>query len=366
MKKYMFLITFLLASVELCAQWNWYNPQDVKEKEDNASFVHNQGWNEDESNYHRLPLRAKAKIRKDVWTLACQSAGLALRFRTSAEDIKVRYQVSRVYSMLHMPATGVSGVSLYQMSEKGRAEMCTGSYSFADTISYSFHVSRKETHPTSEYVLYLPLYNEVKWLEIGVKKGSELSFVPAVSDVKPIVVYGTSIAQGACASRPGMAWTNILNRSMGIPVVNLGFSGNGKLEKEVLDFVNEQDACVYILDCMPNLSGMAVESVKILVKNAVCQIREKHDTPILLVEHAGYSNAVTDRKAYENYAAPNKGQREAFEELKEEGIKNLFYLSHGELGFDSDSWVDYVHPSDWGMVQQEAAVRRTLKVILGK
>lgn len=47
----------------------------------------------------------------------------------------------------------------------------------------------------------------------------------------PIVLYGTSIAQGACASRPGMAWGNIVSRSLEIPLINLGFSGNGKLEK---------------------------------------------------------------------------------------------------------------------------------------
>ena len=74
-------------------------------------------------------------------------------------------------------------------------------------------------------------------------------------------LYGTSIAQGACSSRPAMAWANILQRSLGYPLINLGFSGNGKLEKEVLNYIIEQDARIYILDCLPNLTPNTEQEV---------------------------------------------------------------------------------------------------------
>ena len=48
-----------------------------------------------------------------------------------------------------------------------------------------------------------------------------------------------------------MTWGMILQRSLGYPLINLGFSGNGRLEKEVLDFICEIDARLYILDCLP-------------------------------------------------------------------------------------------------------------------
>lgn len=66
-----------------------------------------------------------------------------------------------------------------------------------------------------EYEVYLPLYNDVKWLEVGVQEGYKLEFLPA-SQEKPIVLYGTSIAQGACASRPGMAFGNVIGRNWDI------------------------------------------------------------------------------------------------------------------------------------------------------
>lgn len=200
-------------------------------------------------------------------------------------------------------------------------------------------------------------------MEIGVPENSKFSFIPKTPE-RPIVLYGTSIAQGACASRPGMAWGNIVNRSLGIPLINLGFSGNGKLEKEVIDFINEQEACAYVIDCMANLGDYKAEQITQLVKQAVLQIREKHNTPILLVEHAGYSNGTTNRKQYETYSRANKGQAQAYKELKKAGIKAIYYLSKEELAYDSDSWVDYVHPSDVGMMRQAAAVEKKLRKII--
>ena len=50
---------------------------------------------------------------------------------------------------------------------------------------------------------------------------------------RPIVWYGTSIAQGGVVTRPGMAFTNIIARNLGREVLNFGFSGNGKMTKAV-------------------------------------------------------------------------------------------------------------------------------------
>lgn len=340
------------------SQIKWYNPQET-------SFycIQNQGWNEDGGNYNRLPNRAKDKVRKQVWNLACQSSGLSVRFYSDAQIIKVRYKVTGGYSMPHMPSTGVSGVDLYRKSDDG-SRICYGSYSFGDTIRFDYKITNKQTKgKKSEFELFLPLYNGVKWLEIGVDEDSHFSFIPTEKK-KPIVIYGTSIAQGACASRPAMAWGNILNREMGMPVVNLGFSGNGKLEPEVIDFLNEVDASVYIIDCMPNLNKLTSEEVKELVYNAVMKIREKNKTPILLVEHAGYSNSYTDKEWDEAFREPNKGQRSAFELLEKENIPDLYYLTNKELNYHPDSWVDYVHPSDWGMMRQAEVIIDKLKPIL--
>ena len=180
---------------------------------------------------------------------------------------------------------------------------------------------------------------------------------------KPIVLYGTSIAHGACASRPGMAWSSIVHRHLDYPLINLGFSGNGRLEKEMIQLLTEIDARLYILDCLPNLEGREDEEVTRLVIDAVRQIRQKRQTPILLNEHAGRSDAVPGTHPFELVDRLNKASRKAYEQLKAEGVKEIYYLTQEEIGIPSDGWVDYVHPTDLGAAIQAEVVENKIRAI---
>ena len=86
-----------------------------------------------------------------------------------------------------------------------------------------------------EYMLYLPLYDTCDSLYIGVNEGAAVKASTLDSPQKDgyIIMYGTSILQGGCASRPGMVFTSILGRMLDRQVMNLGFSGNGQLDTEV-------------------------------------------------------------------------------------------------------------------------------------
>lgn len=351
------LTAVLLTAMASQAATRWVNPLDA-----GFPVVQNQAWpSELSSTYHRLPDRAEKMVRKPLWDLSRNSAGLALEFTTDAPSIIVRYTLDGSYSMPHMPATGVSGVDLYRNSGD-KEEFCFGNYSFGDTVRFTY---RDLPAGTATYTLNLPLYNTVKWLEIGIPDNATIQFKPQ-SQEKPVVVYGTSIAQGACSSRPGMAWANIVRRNLGMPVVNLGFSGNGRLEPEMIALLSEIDAGLYLLDCMPNLTNKSADEARDLVLDAVRSLRLKSQAPILLVEHAGYSNAPTNAEQMDIYTRLNRGQREAFQQLQSEGIPNLYYITHDELGFTPDSWVDYVHPSDLGAQKQADALVPRIKAILNR
>ena len=343
----------------VAAEIKWYNPLDVASGQ---TYVHNQAWNEDGGNFARLPMRAKDRVRQPLWDLSRNSAGLLLRFRTDAKNINVRYTVDGPMSMPHMPATGVSGVDLYRDRDKG---FCFGGYSFGDTVRYSYTVDRDYRPGVMEdFTLYLPLYNTVTSMEIGVPSDARFEFV-APTGRKPLVLYGTSIAQGACASRPAMAWGNILARNLDMPLINLGFSGNGRLEPEMIELINEIDAEAILLDCMANLIGRSSEEIESLVTEAVKQIRAVHPTtPIVIIEHAGYSNAPTNEVKHYEYDHSNIAQRAAYEKLVTSGVGNLYYIEREVLGVLPEGIVDYVHPSDLGMMRQATAVERSLRTIL--
>ena len=379
MKKILFY--FIFSSCLINGQKNdnfkWFNPESSKE-----NLIEGQAWPKEVENYYdRLPLKAKIKVNSKIWELGSHSSGLMIRFRSNSEEIKVRYQTkNKNYSLNHMPATGSSGIDLYAIDADGKKLWVSSTFgrSFKDTIQY--HYSRLKPNDNynklgREYRLYLPLYNEVEWLEIGVKDSSDFSPLTKRKE-KPIVVYGTSIAQGACASRPGMAWTSILSRRMDRPLINLGLDGNGKMHPEVIDLVSEIDSKIFIIDCIPNLikndygwEGIDNEKqFQNLVINSIKKIRFKNPkTPILITDHASYNDHLIKISNYsDEYIIPNLLQKNVYELLKKEGDKNLYYLSEKEIGFTIEETVDGLHPSDLGMKIYADAYEKKLRTILNE
>ena len=315
----------------------------------------------------RLPERLKGSVREPVWSLGTSTAGSYVDFQTNSDTVYVRYKVGSGLNMPHMPSTGVSGVDLYYQDKSSKSwSWAFGNYSFKDTINYVFANLGKSND--GAYRLYLPLYNSLQWIEIAGNKGNSIKFVNN-SKEKPIIVYGTSIAQGACATRPGLAWTNILGRSFTNPVINLGFSGNGRLEQPILDLITQEDAAAFILDCIPNLALTAERSaadLESLIFNAVKTIRKKHpQTPIVLAAHSsantpGFLNIYT----MQEYGNSSKVAKATYAKLTREGIKHLYWVSEQEFGLDINSTVDYAHPNDIGMMKIAEAYRRLLIKVL--
>lgn len=313
--------------------------------------------------FNRLPTSLEASVRQPVWALGKNSAGLYIDFSTDADSIQVNYQVAGPLAMPHMPNIGVSGVDLY--AKDGRNwQWAYGSYSFKDTISYQFNSINKNAQ-SKQYRLYLPLYNTVKNMAISIPANRKITFSAEPGD--PIIVYGTSIAQGACATRPGLAWTNILGRKLNAPMVNLGFSGNGRLEQPILDLIAQAKARIYILDCIPNLGSLKDypdEVLDSLLENAVRTLRAKNaKTAIILTEHSsGENGGFLNYLKNEEYVRSSKVLQRCFNRLNNK-YKNLYLLTNKDIGLDLESTVDYAHPNDIGMMKHAEAYERIINRI---
>lgn len=368
MKYLLFIIACLQACVCFAQErtsYKWWNPAGA-----GIPVVEGRGWHTDlAAFYDRLPARVEKIVRPELWRLSKHTAGEYLKFATNSSEIIVQYTVAGNRSMDHMPATGVSGVDLYALDDKGNWHWARGAYSFADTIAYRF-TGIAFPHKIKEFRLYLPLYNTINWLQIGVPEKN--TFQPIeVSRSKPLVVYGTSIMQGACASRPGLAWTNILGRKLNMPVINLGFSGNGRLEQPLIDLMNEVDASLFVLDCQPNLVDRNVYSeieIEQRIVNSVKSLQSRHPaTPILLTEHCCGLPAVTiDTALTSKYNWTSTILTKTVTQLKKQGVKNIYLLTAEEIGFDAASTVDGTHPTDIGMLKYADAYEKKILEIINK
>lgn len=321
--------------------------------------------------FNRLPTDLKGKVRKPVWELSQNTAGEFIHFKTAATSIKVLYTLaSNSFSMPHMPSTGESGLDLFAIDINGNWNWAPGSYHFGDTCSYTFRnlLLAKNSTSVADFYLYLPLYNSVTWLSIGVDEKDSFAFASKRNE-EPIVAYGTSILQGGVTSRPGLAWTNILQRNVDRTIINLGFSGNGRFEEPVFDLMSKVNAKLYILDCMPNLTrGFSEEEIKNRVIYGVNKLREKNkEVPILFTEHAvGYSPFYMDTARLNEYHNSSLVIQNIFNDLKSSGVKNIYLLTDKEIGFDINSTTEGVHPNDIGMMKYAIAYEKKIRKILNE
>lgn len=311
--------------------------------------------------YDRLPADAEGVVRDVVWTLGHDSAGLALRFWTDATAISARWTLrSEDLQMHHMPATGVSGVDLYGRGEDTWHWMGVGRPTGVENES----ILAEGIEPGGrEYLVYLPLYNGTNTVLIGVPAGSRILRLRQPPG-GPVVFYGTSITQGGCASRPGMAYPAILGRRLGVPAVNLGFSGNGQMEPEVIERIARIDASAFVLDCLPNMDpDMVIERVPAAVR----VLRATHPgTPIILVESIRYQQSPLLPHWAGIAPAINAALRKAYEGLVAEEISGLWYVEgDGLLGDDGEATVDGVHPTDLGFLRMVDVLAPVLTEALG-
>lgn len=321
------------------------------------------GWSETAHRYDRLPARAKGVVREPVWNLSLNSAGLCLRFVTDSPAVAADWKLrSTNLAMDHMPATGVSGLDLYV--RRGRAWHWLGVGRPTAQTNRTFLVNDMP-RARREYVLYLPLYNGIDSLLIGLTAGAKLRNAPARARraARPICFYGTSITNGGCASRPGMAYPAILGRRLNRSIVNLGFSGNGLMEPEMAALLAELDPSVYVLDPLPNLQPAQVAE---RIAHAVRTLRAaRPKTPIVLVESITYQDGFLVESRRARYTGSNKALRELHRRLVAEGITGLHYAKgEGLLGPDGEATVDGTHPTDVGFLRIADLLEPVLKPLV--
>lgn len=325
--------------------------------------VEGKGWNDTANFYDRFPTRAKEIVDENLWALSRNSAGILIKFATDSPEIHARWKlVNERLALPHMPATGVSGLDLYVRHRGKLRYLATGCYPY-ETIN-EYKLIGDLSGEMREYSLHLPLYNGLESIEIGVVEGYSIQGVsPKNPQIKPVVFYGSSIVQGGCSSRPGTAYPTIIGRKLEIRTINLGFSGSGRCEKEVVDLLIELDPSIFVIDCIPN---MKIDYVDERIRYLLDRLKSTHPkTPVILIEQPmPQSEFISSDKQF-NMRLKNEALRKIFDEVESSWGGGLHYIEwQFLLGDDGEPTVDGIHPTDLGFFRMADAIAPVIERVL--
>ncbi len=324
--------------------------------------------------YNRLPWDSKLNIPPSVLWLGKHTSGGQIRFRTDSPRVLIRATVSNYGLMPHMPQTGSSGFDLYVANADGHYSFVNSSaHPIGDaTFSKELFNHAAPQGQMHDFIIHFPLYDGVEKVEIGLQAGSKMEEPKPFADPRPIVIYGTSITQGGCASRPGMVFTNILSRRMNREFLNYGFSGNGKGEPELAELLASiKNPAMYIVDYEANEAGRMAETLTPFIDI----LRKAHpDTPIVLLTRIRFPEEAVF--ATDTVADPRTGavgtrfelQKNEYERRKAAGDKHIYFIDGGKLMGDdyAEGMVDCWHPTDLGFQRMAEGLQPQLEEIIAK
>lgn len=339
----------------------WYDIVDIG--------IEGRGFTHTLTPFDRLPARAQGVVRPEVWMLSQHSAGLSTRFVTDATSLAVRWSFrDQMQPMQHMAGCGVGGMDLYVRSDgKWRYQATTRPNNPHDNTESLVSATSPLSPGKREFVLYLPLYSGVRAVSIGLPHGAMIHPAPPwpAQRSRPITFYGTSIVQGGCASRPGMAYSAILSRLLDWPAVNLGFSGNGRSEIEMAHLLAEVESAAFVIDPLPN---MTPELVHERMGPFIRTLRQKQPhTPIMLVENITYQRGEPLPHGEGWSWKINRALADVVDQLRKDGITGLHEISGaGLLGDDGDGTVDGTHPTDLGFYRMAHVMYPILQSVISQ
>ncbi len=191
--------------------------------------------------------------------------------------------------------------------------------------------------------------------------GGELTLTGIEGDVRPptpdelapvMVSYGTSISQGAAASRADLAWNALTARALGYDFVNLGCSGTAYCEPAVADYLAAQPWELAVLEISVNMvGGYSTEEFRTRAAYLIDTLAKSHpDAPIVCISIFpwGVGDFWTNGEAYRK----TREFRQALEEVcKASAHRNVHFVSGPELLSVSGLSQDVLHPSDQGMIE---------------
>ena len=304
--------------------------------------------------YRRLPENIAKTVSEGVYNLHTCCAGGRVRFKTDSPYVAISCRMPSMCFMSFCAFTGLSGFDMYDDKKHigSFVPYYGGENKGFDSIVYL------EGAKLREITINFPSYSPVSDLYIGIDENSILEDASLYEEGNPIVYYGSSITQGACASRPGLTYENIIARNLNRDYINLGFSGNAKAEDEIANYIKDLDMSVFVYDYDHNAPD--IEHLEKTHERMFKIIREAQpELPIIMMPRPKFYLTEEEKKRREIV-------ERTYQNAVKQGDKNAYYISNEELAAlcRGEETVEGTHPNDWGFASMAAAIGDVIKNII--
>jgi len=303
--------------------------------------------------FRRLPESVAAAVSDRVHTLSIHTAGGRVRFCTDSSYVAIRACMPIIGKMGHFAFSGSAGFDLYV---DGRfVKSFVPSVKITDGFESVIDLGERKMR---QITINFPLYSAVSAMDIGLQATASVKAPKPYRYEKPVVFYGSSITQGGCASRPGNCYSAILSRRLDVDHINLGFSGSGKGEREIADYIASIPMSVFVYDYDHNAPDLT--HLEATHERMFRIIREKNpQLPIVILSRPKYYLTELEQQRLAVI-------RRTYEKALAAGDRHVYFIDGITLMAmaENEGTVDGTHPNDLGFASMAKAIEPILREIL--
>ncbi len=323
---------------------------------------------ENEGLFRRIPSEVAEATNGGVKLLHTNTAGARVRFKTDSSFIAVgaTYPPMEFSSKGSAALSGVGAFCFDLYADGKHVQVLQHEVLTADDNQAYFDIkdgryealAQLPDKAMREITIFFPNFVNVEELYIGLEKDALVEPATPYKNEKPVVIYGSSITQGACASRAGNTYPNILSRRYGFDFINLGFAGSAQAENAIVDYLCSLDACMLVFDYDHN--SPSPDFLRRTHLPALRKLRAAHpDIPFVLLSRPNLSGGETQVKERIEII------KESYRALLEDGCGPVHFVNGLDIFKSCDSEMmtaDNTHPTDLGFYAMAAALSDVFKL----
>jgi len=307
----------------------------------------------------RLPSDVARNVNSGVFELCRNTAGGRVRFCTDSPFVCIKTKMNSISLFSHMPASGAAGFDLFIDSPDGADSRYVRTFMPPWHTTDAGYESKIDlgSKKLRYFTINFPSYSGVDELLVGISEDATLGEGLRYRDAAPILYYGSSITQGGCASRSGNIYQNVVCRRTNFDYINLGFSGNGRAEDAIVDYMASLDISAFVCDYdhnSPSRAHLSATHYKMYEK-----IRAAHpDIPYIMLSKCDLDND------YNSNLARREVVYESFCRARANGDKNVYYIDGASIfrgPYQNMCTVDSCHPNDLGFALMADAITAELE-----